>query len=140
MKYCEQVLLYAQDELNSEEKQAFEKHLAACPACQEEVAFLKKIDEGFVIPATPAQVVDKLFARTTRKKSVWARFNKLAWTACGALAVATGVFLLTFSAEPQAFNARELVAYMDYGRDSVATLGSDWASIQQEMADLENYF
>ena len=134
MKPCEQVLLYAQGELTSEEKQAFEKHLAACPACQEEVAFLKKIDEGLVIPAVPAQVVDKLFARTTRKKSVWARFNKLAWTACGALAVATGVFLVSVSS-PRPFDAHDLVAYM-----SSTSADDEYTSFAQELTDMENYF
>lgn len=131
MKPCEQVLLYAQGELNRAEKTAFEAHLKACPACREELAFLTKLDEALVPPAAPQQVVDKLFARTTRKKPFWARFK---WELAGLTATACGAFVWTLLPANQAFNAHELVAYMS------ASATDEFASFAQELTDMENYF
>lgn len=132
MNYCEQVLLYAQGELNAGEKQAFEKHLQTCEACQAEVKFLAKLDETMAPPAAPAHAVDKLFARTTRKKSAWARF-KWGVTALAAASCA-GVFLVTVSPSRSAFDAHDLVAYMSTCADD------EYTSFAQELTDMEDYF
>ena len=132
MNYCEQVLLYAQGELNASEKQAFETHLKTCGACQAELKFLAKLDEGLTPPAAPAHAVEKLFARTTRKKSIWARF-KWGFTTLAAAACA-GVFLVTFSPTRGAFDAHDLVAYMSTSADD------EYTSFAQELTDMENYF
>jgi len=57
MKPCEQILLYAQGELNAEDKTAFETHLKTCGACQAELKFLAKLDEGLTPPAAPQRAV-----------------------------------------------------------------------------------
>lgn len=132
MKPCEQVLLYAQGELNAEDKAAFETHLKTCGACQNELKFLAKVDQALAAPAAPVRVIDKLLARTTRKKSVWARF-KLGWTVA-AVAACMGVFLMTFSPARQAFDAQELVAYMSTSADD------EYTSFAQELTDMEDYF
>ena len=132
MNYCEQILLYAQGELNAADKKAFEAHLSTCATCQTELKFLAKLDEGLTPPAAPARMIDKLFARTTRKKSVWARL-RLGWTVA-ALAACSGVFLLVSSPAPQAFDAHDLVAYMNNSAED------EYTSFAQELNDMENYF
>ncbi len=131
MKPCEQILLYAQGELNADDKAAFEAHLKTCGACQAELKFLAKLDEGLTPPAAPQRAVDKLFARTTRKKSIWARFK---WELAGLTAAACGAFVWTFLPAHQAFNAHELVAYMNISADD------EYGSFAQELTDMENYF
>ena len=132
MKPCEQVLLYAAGELKAQDKAAFEKHLETCPACQGELKFLTKLDEELTPPAVPAHVITQLFARTTRKKSIWARF-KWGFTTLAAAACA-GVFLVTFSPTRGAFDAHDLVAYMSTSADD------EYTSFAQELTDMENYF
>ncbi|MBR4682379.1 MAG: zf-HC2 domain-containing protein [Elusimicrobiaceae bacterium] len=131
MKPCKDVLLYAQGDLSAVQKMAFEAHLKTCPSCQAELKFLAKLDESLTPPAAPQRVVDQLFARTTRKKSVWAQF-KWAWTA-GVLAVCAGVFLMTFSPVRQAFDAQELVAYMS------ESVEDEYSIFADELTDMEDY-
>ena len=131
MKPCEDVLLYAQGDLSAAQKMAFETHLETCPACQAELKFLAKLDESLTPPAAPQRVVDQLFARTTRKKSMWARL-KWAWTAC-ALAACAGVFLMMFSPVRQAFDAQELVAYMS------ENVEDEYSIFAAELTDMEDY-
>ncbi|MBR4591735.1 MAG: zf-HC2 domain-containing protein [Elusimicrobiaceae bacterium] len=131
MKPCEQVLLYKKGELNAQGKAAFEAHLKACPACQNELKFLAKLDEGLIPPAAPQRMVDKLFARTTRKKSVWARFK---WELAGLAAAACGAFVWAYLPAQQAFNAHDLVAYMNMSADD------EYTAFAQELTDMEGYF
>lgn len=138
MKPCKDVLLYAQGDLSAAEKMAFEAHLKTCPSCQAELKFLAKLDESLTPPAAPQRVVDQLFARTTRKKSVWARL-KWKWVSAAAAACAC-VFLVPFFSQPQAFSAQELVAYMDSGRSDMNDLEMALESIDEDMSDLEAYF
>ncbi len=131
MKPCEQVLLYAQGELNPAEKTAFEGHLKTCAACQAELKFLAKLDEGLTPPAAPQRVIDKLLARTTRKKPFWARFK---WELAGLTAAACAAFVWTFLPSQEPFNAHELVAYMNASSDD------EYSSFAQELNDMEDYF
>lgn len=131
MKPCNEVLLYAQGELPEDKKTAFEAHLKTCEACQAELAFLAKLDESLAAPAAPERVITQLFARTTRKKSVWARF-KWAWISAAA-AACVSVFLVPFFPQPQAFSAQELVAYMDSGPEDEYSIFAD------ELTDMEDY-
>ena len=131
MKPCEQVLLYAQGELNPAEKTAFETHLKTCAACQNELGFLSKLDAVLTAPAAPQQVVDKLLARTTRKKPFWVRFK---WELAGLTAAVCGAVVWTFLPARQAFNAHELVAYMNTSAED------EYTSFAQELNDMENYF
>ena len=133
MKQCENILLYAQNELAAGDKAAFEAHLQDCPACQAELAFLQKLDEGLTAPAAPQRVIDKLFARTTRKKALWARF-KLAWTAAAVVAVLAGVVAVKIHPAVQPFEAAELVAYVN------DDAGDEYTVFAQELADMEAYF
>ncbi|MCQ2410867.1 MAG: zf-HC2 domain-containing protein [Elusimicrobiaceae bacterium] len=133
MKLCENILLYAQGELPETDRAAFEAHLKACPSCQAELKFLQKLDEGLSAPAAPQRVVDKLFARTTRKKTLWARF-KLAWTAAAVVAVLAGVVAVKIHPAVQPFEAAELVAYVN------EDAGDEYTVFAQELTDMEAYF
>lgn len=131
MKPCEQILLYAKGELNSPDKTAFEAHLNRCPACQAELKFLAKLDEGLPSPAAPERMIDQLFARTTRKKSIWARFK---WELAGLAAAACAAVVWTYLPTEQAFNAHDLVAYMNLSADD------EYTAFAQELNDMEDYF
>ena len=130
MKLCEEVLLYAQGELFASKRVAFEAHLKTCPACQKELKFLAKLDESLTPPAAPQRVVDELFARTTRKKSVWALFK---WGWVGVAAAACAAFVWTVIPTHRTFNASELVAYMN---DEVE---NEYSVFAAELTDMENY-
>ena len=131
MKRCEQILKYAQNELSAQDKAAFEEHIKTCESCRAELAFLAKVEEGMQAPAAPARMVEKLFARTTRRRPLWARF-RLGWTAA-ALAACVGVYVVFFPAH-RAFNAHELVAYMN------SVVEDEYVSFAQELTDMEDYF
>ena len=131
MNYCEQILRYAQGDLTADEKAAFDAHLKTCGACQSELKFLAKLDEALTPKPAPQRVIDNLFAKTTRKKSLWARL-RLGWTIT-ALAACAGVFLWVSAPAPQAFDAHELVAYMNLSADD------EYVSFAQEITDMENY-
>ncbi|MBR4356145.1 MAG: zf-HC2 domain-containing protein [Elusimicrobiaceae bacterium] len=133
MKPCEDVLLYAQGDLSAAQKKAFEAHLKTCPNCQEELKFLAKLNESLTPPAAPQRVVDKLFSCTTRKKSIWAQC-KMMWTATAVAAVCAGVCLMTFLPAAPAFNAHELVAYVN------SNVEDEYTAFAQELTDMETYF
>jgi len=134
MKLCEQVLLYAKGELNPAQKAAFEEHLKTCTACQGELKFLAKLEEGLVPPAAPQRAVDRLFARTTRKPALWRRF-KTVWTATAAAAVVGVVVAISaFYPSAQPFSAAELVAYMNSSAEEEYTI------FAEELTDMEIYF
>ncbi len=137
MKPCEQVLLYEKGELSGAEKQAFEAHLKTCTDCRAELKFLEQLDAALAVPAAPQRAVDKLLARTTRKKSAWMRF-KWAWTSAAAAVVCAVVGVGFFHSSAPSFSAQELVAYMNAN-------GSDYyqwdevTELEEELDDLENY-
>ena len=131
MKPCEQILLYAADELNAADKAAFEEHLKTCPACRGELKFLTKLDEGLTPPAVAERVINNLFSLTTRKKSIWARFK---WELAGITVAACGAFVWMYLPTQQAFNAHDLVAYMNISADD------EYSTFAQELTDMEDYF
>ncbi len=116
MKYCEELPLYAAHELEEARKAAFEKHLAQCPACQAELALLRRTEEALQAPAAPAQVVEELFSKTTRKKSFFAGWKPaLAGTAL--LGVGLLMVLAGLHPDKAAFDATEVMAYMSENLD-----------------------
>ena len=112
MNWCEQILIYAQGELPLDQQQAMREHVKTCAACQKELAFLTRINQALVPPAAPAGLVDKVFAKTTRKKS-WFGAWKKALAGAAAMGVALVLFVDLHHAPKTAFDAREIVAYMN---------------------------
>lgn len=119
MKRCEEVFLYAQGELDGADKTRFEQHLSACPSCQKELSFLRRMDEALVPPAAPQSVVDGIFAKTTRKKSFFAAlYWKPALAATAMLGLGIFMFLAGLQPDKTAFDAREVIAYMSENLDA----------------------
>ena len=88
-KICEQAALYFYGELASEQAAQFKAHLAGCPACQKELAFLEQTQAALVPPAAPQAVVDKVL-RKARPLPFWRRIYKPVLAA--ALIVGLGVW------------------------------------------------
>ena len=74
-KICEQVVLYFYDELDSKQRDAFAAHMASCPECQKEFAFLTRMQEALVPPAAPQAVVERVLQRP-QPVPFWHRFYK----------------------------------------------------------------
>lgn len=126
---CEQVLLYASGEIPAEEKQAFEAHLRACPACQEELALWKRV-ETMTPPAAPARAVDKLFAQTTRRPHGFLS----GWKAVLAGVAACGLIGLYVMPRSTSVNTeREVMTYLSENMDAdYQNFGKDLALFEQE--------
>ncbi len=132
---CEEVLLYAQGELNGEEKTRFEEHLSSCPGCQKELAFLKRMDEALVPPSAPQSVVDGVFAKTTRKKTFFAGLHwKPALAATAMLGLGLCMFLAGLQPDKAAFDAREVIAYMSENLDA------EYLSFAEDLSAWEEEF
>lgn len=135
MKECEQILLYAQGELEEEDNKAFETHLAVCKTCQKELAFLKRVDAALVPPAAPQSAVETIFAKTTRKKSFFAGLRwKPALAGTALLGLGIFIFLAGLQPDKTAFDAREVIAYMSENLDA------EYLSFADDLAALESEF
>lgn len=134
MNGCEQILLYAQGELEGADKAAFETHLDVCPACRQELAFLKRMDEALVPPAAPQSAVEHIFAKTTRKKSFFAGLRwKPALTGAAMLGLGIFIFLAGLQPDKTAFDAREVIAYMSENLDAeYLSFADDLAAWEEE--------
>ncbi len=116
MKECNNIMLYSSGELESAERTAFKVHLAHCPACQAELAFLNRTEEALAAPSAPATVVDALLAKTTRKKSFLAGWKP---ALAGGAVLGLGVLMVWAGLQPDkaALDTREVIAYMSENLD-----------------------
>ena len=133
MKLCEQVLLYQKGELDSAFRHTFEKHLATCAACQSELKFLEKLDAALIPPAAPADLVDKVFAKTTRKKT-WVGVWKKVLAGVAASVVAVVLFVDLHHPSNTAFNTQEIVAYMN------GDLAEEYQLFEADLSAMEEDF
>ena len=132
MKVCEKLMLYAQGELEGTDKNRFEAHLKECTSCQEELAFVRKMDESFSAPAAPASVVEELFSKTTRKKSFLAGWKPV-FASTALLGVALFVTFIGLQPDKAAFDASEVIAYMSENLDEeYRTFAEDLAAFEEE--------
>lgn len=135
MNGCEQILLYAQGELNGAEKAAFENHLSSCPSCREELTFLKQLDAALIPPAAPQSAVERVFSQTTRKKTFFAGFRwKPALAGTALLGLGIFIFLVGLQPDKAAFDAREVIAYMSENLDD------EYQSFADDLSVLESEF
>ena len=132
MKYCENVMLYASNELDGAEKAEFEKHLQTCAACRAELRLMQRTEEALAAAAAPASVVEDLFAKTTRRKSFFAGWKPaLAGTALLGLAMVMALGVL--QPDKTAFDASEVIAYMSENLDEeYLNFANDLALFEQE--------
>lgn len=128
---CKQVLLYQSGELSSQEAEAFKKHLATCKDCQARLALASATEQSLMAPAAPAELVEKVLLKTTRRVSVWKRFRAVLVGGVAAVAIAVGVGVHMWQ-QPSSFNNTELVAYMSQSnQDEYATFLSDLDLFEQ---------
>ena len=133
MKLCENLMLYAQGELEGAEKARFEEHLEKCPSCQKELAFLTQMDEALSAPAAPAGVVEELFSKTTRKKSFLAGWKPV-FASTALLGVALFLTFIGLQPDKAAFDASEVIAYMSENLDA------EYQSFAEDLAAFEEEF
>ena len=132
MNACEKILLYAHGELTPNEQTAMREHVQTCASCRQQLAFLEQLDQALAAPAAPATLVDKLFARTTRKKTVFFTWKKVLATSFSVLiAVIAGVELLR--TPDTTFSDQELVAFAQ------ANMENDYQTFEYDLEELE-YF
>ena len=135
MNCNEQVLLFTAGELNEDEKKSFQAHLKTCPKCQAALRFVTQVEENLSAPAAPAALVDKVFAKTTRKrKSSWLWGWKPALTATamlgmGLLCVST--FRHTDKTTPY---SEDFSSYMSENLDE------DYQTFSSDLDLFEQYF
>lgn len=90
------------------------------------------IGQALAAPAAPAYLVERVFAKTTRRPSWWARY-KLA-LAGGVAAVVVAVCMGVGYFRTPAFSTAELVAYMSQTQaDEYATFLSDLDVFETEL-------
>ena len=94
--------------------------------------FEDAIGQALVAPAAPAQLVDKVFAKTTRRPSWWVRYTMALVGGVTAVVVAVCVGVGHFVHTPSYDNAK-LVVYMSQMQgDEYATFLSDLDLFEQE--------
>lgn len=128
---CEQVILYANGELEGTEKAAFETHLKECEACQRELKFLEATQNALTAKAAPEKVIDSLFAKTSRKKKWFAGWKPVVAGIC-----AVGLIGIMVFPRPDKDTAirTEVFAYMSENLDD------DYQTFESDLAILEQYF
>ncbi len=132
MKYCEELMQYASNELDAEQKAAFEKHLYNCPSCRMELDLLRRLDGALAAPAAPASVVEKVFAKTSRRKSFFAGWKP---ALAGTALLGVGMFMVLAGLHPDkaAFDATEVIAYMSENLDEeYLNFSNDLSLFEQE--------
>jgi anti-sigma factor RsiW len=132
---CNEILLYASGEMNATQKQAFEAHLKTCPKCQSALRFITQTEDALAAPAAPAHLVDKVFAKTTRRrKSHWLWVLKPVLTGTALL----GIGLLTMAtfhhSDKNTLNSDNFTAYMSEHLDD------DYQTFSSDLDLFEQYF
>lgn len=125
---CKQFTSMTQGKLS---EAAWQQHAKSCPACQETMHLQEALSAALAAPAAPAELVEQVFAKTTRRKSFFVRWRMALASGLAAVLVVAGAVYYTL--QPQPFDNAELVAYMyqnetnDYG-----TFLSDLETLEQE--------
>lgn len=133
MKACEKILLFAQHELPDNEQQMMRQHIQTCTDCQKELAFLSQLEAALIPPAAPAETVDKLFAKTTRRTTtVFSRWKKLVFAGMSMAILGLLCWNITDSSTP--FDTQEVVAYMN------THLEREYQNLEEDLAALEEDF
>ncbi len=125
---CKQQVLMEQGKLT---EQAWQQHAKECPSCRETHRLHEALGEALQAPAAPADLVDKVFARTTRRPSWLVRWRTVLAGSMVAVLVAAGAVYHTL--QPRPFSNAELVAYMyQTETDEYGTFLSDLTIFEQE--------
>lgn len=127
---CEQVILYANGELEGTEKTAFEAHLKTCEACQQELKFLEATQSTLTAKTAPETVINDLFAKTSRKKKWFAGWKPVVAGIC-----AVGLIgIMVFPRPDKETLDREVIVYMSENLDA------DYQTFKSDLDLFEMYF
>lgn len=127
---CEQVILYANGELEGTEKTAFEAHLKTCEACQQELKFLEATQSALTAKTAPEKVINDLFAKTSRKKKWFAGWKPVVAGIC-----AVGLIgIMVFPRPDKETLDREVIVYMSENLDA------DYQTFKSDLDLFEMYF
>ncbi len=125
---CNKLTLLEQGKL---EYTSWVSHAKTCPTCREMLRTQEAVCTALTAPAAPAELVDKVFAKTTRKRSWLTRWRAALASGVAVLLVAVGAVYHVY--KPQPFNATDLVAYMHQDtQDEYDTFLSDLDIFEQE--------
>lgn len=132
MNECEKILQYVQHELSPQEDAAMRTHIQTCPSCQSEIAFLNKMDEALQPKGAPADLIDRVFAQTTRKERRFFSWKKI--LAATVMVLVAGVVLLdVHHTSSVGFDEQELVAYVqDYMDEQYQWLEDDLSAMEED--------
>jgi len=128
---CENIFLYVNGELDASESAAFKEHLQKCPACRRQLQFLEQADAALAAKAAPEEVVNRLFAKTTRRKHFLTGWKPVL---AGVLAASVLGFLFLPSSDNDAAIRSEVLAYMQYNLDE------DYQNFASDLALFESEF
>jgi len=135
MNCNEQVLLYTAGELNAQQKQVFETHLKTCEKCQAALRFATQVQENLTAPAAPANLVDRVFAKTSRrKKAYWLWGWKPLLTGAAMLGMGLLSFNLLTRTDKSTLGGDDIVAYMSENLDE------DYQAFENDLDLFEGYF
>ena len=127
---CNQLILWEQGNID---ETAWKAHAASCAQCRQVLQVQEGLAAALVPSAAPAELVEKVFAKTTRRKSWLVRWR--AALAGGVVAVLVAVGVVYNFTQPTAFNATELVSYMQQNgnmQDEYSTFLSDLEILEKE--------
>ena len=89
------------------------------------------ISQALAAPAAPADLVEKVFAKTTRRPAWWVRYKMALAGGVAAVVIAVCAAVGTWQTPPA--DKAMLVAYMSQSQpDEYATFGSDLDLFEQE--------
>jgi anti-sigma factor RsiW len=133
----ERAQAYLDDELDAKERERFERHLSACPACRRVLSGYRRLFAVLDEPAIPD--VAAAFAARTMARVAIARRRRRAWqslAAAAAMLLAIGAALLAWGEMPDVgLDEAKLPALQEVGRSawsSAVALGEEAASVGGE--------
>jgi len=71
MNICDSLPLYLYGEMDAAQKQEFEKHIASCRECESSLKTFNSL-KNKELKNAPLNVINDIFYKTTRKKSIFA--------------------------------------------------------------------
>lgn len=131
MKLCEQILLYASNELPPKEHAQMAEHVRDCAVCRQQLAVWRGAERAAVPAAAPAEMIERLFAKTTRKKSFFARWKMAVAATCAVLALAVCLVEMQVKHEQ---NEEAIYAYVS------ENLEDEYTSFADDLDEFELYF
>ena len=132
MNMCNNLPLYAYNEMGKDEKEQFEKHLQNCADCRESLKTCFSVKNSLPLQSAPLDAINNIFDKTTRKLPFFS-FPKT-WKL--GLAAAACLMIAVFSVTSNKTNYAKI--YGTYDKYSVSY--EDIYNIDSELDEFENIF